>query len=262
MRAAFDEALAKRTCGMVLVLGPPGIGKSRLATEAARALEGEAAVASGRCLPYGDGITYWPLTEIFHDLGAEAELEEALSTSAPEEIFWSVRKALKRRARERPLALIVDDIHWAEPTLLDLLDHLTEWTRDAPLLLLGLARPEVVEARPAWEARAITLEPLSGEESDYLIGGSLGADAIEAKRAPESARLAEGNPLFVEQLLAMLAEGGDLAEVPPSMQALLAARLDALPGRRAGLLERAAVAGSSSGGTTCGGWRRRAAPSG
>ena len=103
---------------------------------------------TGRCLPYGEGITYWPLVEIFRELEAEDEIEEALSVGTAEEVFWSVRKALERRARERPLALVVEDIHWAEPTFLDLAEHLGNWTRDAPVLLLCLARPELLDHDP------------------------------------------------------------------------------------------------------------------
>ena len=108
---------------------------------------------SGRCLPYGEGITYWPLREIFAAAGAEDELDAALAAGAPEEIFWAVRKALECRARERPLVLVFEDIHWAEPTLLDLIEHLADWTRDAQLLLLCLARPELLDERPAWGGR-------------------------------------------------------------------------------------------------------------
>lgn len=94
MRAAFDEAVSTRSCRLVTVLGPPGIGKSRLASEVSAALTGDAAVLTGRCLSYGEGITYLPLVEIFREAGAERELEAALSVDAPEDVFWSVRKAL------------------------------------------------------------------------------------------------------------------------------------------------------------------------
>jgi class 3 adenylate cyclase/tetratricopeptide (TPR) repeat protein len=243
VRSAFDEAVSERCCRLVTVFGPPGIGKSRLARELAAALSDDAAVLSGRCLPYGEGITYWPLVEIFREAGAEHELEVALSAGAPEEIFWSVRKALERRARERPLVLIVEDIHWAEPTLLDFLEHLADWTRDAPLLLLCLARPELIDKRPAWSGQSIMLEPLSGDESDQLIGELLGDSQVESDARDRIREVAEGNPLFVEQLLAMLAEGGDPEQVPATMQALLAARLDALPDDERDLLERASVVG-------------------
>jgi class 3 adenylate cyclase len=241
--AAFDGSVAARRCGLVTVLGPPGIGKSRLAREVAVALRDDASVVSGRCLPYGEGITFLPLVEIFREAGADRELEDALTAGTPEDIFWSVRKALERRARERPLALVIEDIHWAEPTLLDLVEHVTTWTRDAPLFLLCLARPELIDERPAWSGESITLEPLSSDEADELIESLLGdAELANAMRA-RIREVAEGNPLFVEQLLAMLAEGGDPTHVPATIQALLAARLDALPEDERAVVERASVVG-------------------
>jgi tetratricopeptide (TPR) repeat protein len=204
-------------------------------------------VLAGRCLPYGEGITYWPLREIFAGAGAENELDTALGAGAPEEIFYAVRKAIEARARERPMMLIVEDIHWAEPTLLELLEHLADWTRDAQLLLFCLSRPELLDARPAWGGRAnaenLTLEPLPEREADELIdellaGATLGGEARDRVRS-----VAEGNPLFVEQLLAMVAEGGDTERVPPTIHALLSARLDALPAEERTLLERASVIG-------------------
>jgi class 3 adenylate cyclase len=150
LRAAFEAAVSERRCRLVTVLGPPGIGKSRLARELQAALAAEATVLFGRCLPYGEGITYWPLVEIFREAGAEEELAAALTVGAPEEISWSVRKAFEQRSQKRPLALVIDDIHWAEATLLDLIEHLADWTRDAPLLLLCLARPELLDERPGW----------------------------------------------------------------------------------------------------------------
>ena len=247
MHAAFDRAVSERQCKLVTILGPPGIGKSGLARELAALLTGSASVLTGRCLPYGEGITYWPLVEIFREGGAEDELAEALSAVAAEDIFWSVRKSFERRARERPLALVVEDIHWAEPTLLDLLEHLVDWTRDAPLLLLCLARPDLIDARPTWagssRAETLTLEPLSRAESEELIDELLLDSRLDDDIRARISDAAEGNPLFVEQLLAMLAEGGDPEDVPPTIQALLAARLDSLPDEEREVIERASVVG-------------------
>jgi class 3 adenylate cyclase/tetratricopeptide (TPR) repeat protein len=247
VRAVFDQAVSQRCCRLVTVLGPPGIGKSRLARELAADLQGRAEVLFGRCLPYGEGITYWPLREIFAAAGAEEELDAALGAGAPEEIFWTVRKALERRARELPIALVLEDIHWAEPTLLDLIEHLVDWTRDAQLLLVCLARPDLLDARPAWAGRpnadTLTLEPLAESEADELIDSLLGGSRLGEEARARIRQVAEGNPLFVEQLLAMLAEGGEANRVPSTIQALLAARLDALPDDERDVLERASVIG-------------------
>jgi class 3 adenylate cyclase/uncharacterized protein (DUF433 family) len=247
IRASFERTVTERRCRLVTVLGPPGIGKSRVARELASMLADDASVLFGRCLSYGEGITYWPLVEIFREGGAEDELAAALSEISPEDISWSVRKALERRARDRPLALVIEDIHWAEAALLDLLEHLVDWTRDAPLLLLCLARPDVIDVRPTWggssEAVTLTLQPLSQVESDELVEALLAGSQVDDVIRARISNAAEGNPLFVEQLLAMLVEGGDPEHVPPTIQALLAARLDSLPDEEREVLERASVVG-------------------
>jgi class 3 adenylate cyclase/tetratricopeptide (TPR) repeat protein len=242
LRQTFDEAVLDRHCRLVSVIGQPGIGKSRLAREFAVAVADAATVLSGRCLSYGEGITYWPLVEIFRNAGAEHELDRALAAGASEEIFWSVRKSLERQARQRPVALIVEDIHWAEPTLLDLIEHLHHWTRDAPLLLLCLARPELTSMRPAWSGDRLTLQPLSGRECDRMIE-TLSGGPVDGRIRERIQDVADGNPLFVEQMLAMLAGDGETETVPATMRALLAARIDALPEDERDVLERGAVVG-------------------
>ena len=247
VRQAFEQTLSERRCRLVTVLGPPGIGKTRLARAVAADVRDSASVLVGRCLPYGEGITYWPLREIFAGAGAEGELEAALDAGAPEEIFYAVRKAIEGRARERPLMLVVEDIHWAEPTMLELLEHLADWTRDAQLLLFCLARPELLDSHPGWGARAnsenLTLDPLPESETDELIERLLAGEQLDENARARIRQVAEGNPLFVEQLLAMVAEGGDTERAPPTIQALLSARLDSLPEDERTLLERAAVVG-------------------
>jgi class 3 adenylate cyclase/tetratricopeptide (TPR) repeat protein len=247
VRACLDKAIAERRCRLVTAIGSPGIGKSRLAGEFVATLD-DAGVLSGRCLPYGEGITYWPLVEIFREARAEEELAAALSSGAPEEISWSVRKSLERRAREQPLVLVVEDIHWAEPTLLDLIEHLVDWTRDAPLLLLCLARPELLDQRSGWDggrpnAETMTLEPLTDQEAEELIETLLLGLEVDDEACARVRHVAGGNPLFVEQLVAMFAEGRDPAHIPPTIQALLSARLDGLPEAERDLLERSSVVG-------------------
>jgi predicted ATPase len=159
-----------------------------------------------------------------------------------------VRKVLERRARRQPLVLVIEDIHWAEPTLLDLIEHLVGWTRDAQLLLLCLTRPELLDARAAWgagrpNAETVTLETLADAEADELIHCLIGGSQLDPQARARIRHVSEGNPLFVEQLLAMVAEGGETERVPSTIQALLAARLDALPEDERDVLEGASVVG-------------------
>jgi class 3 adenylate cyclase/tetratricopeptide (TPR) repeat protein len=262
---AFGEAKRERACRVATILGEPGIGKSRLAHELVRTVQDEATVLRGRCLPYGEGITFWPLVEILreavhHEVRArivellegdpDAELiadrlAAAVGETAPgastDEIFWAARRLFERLARERPLLVVVDDVQWAEETFLDLVEHVAYLSRTAPILLCCLARPELAQTRAGWPGRRVELKPLTGEESAALIDTLQGEELDEQTRKRIEAA-AEGNPLFVEQMLAMLgADGG--VEVPPTIQALLAARLDALPANARAAAERASVVG-------------------
>jgi class 3 adenylate cyclase len=246
---AFERAISERTCHLFTLLGAAGVGKSRLVLEATEAMGERATVLTGRCLPYGEGITYWPLIEVFRQAGAESELEAALAASAREETSWAVRKALERLAAERPLAVVLDDLHWAEPTFLDLVEGVAEWSRDSPILLLCMARPELLDVRPAWgggklNATSVLLEPLSGVEVEELI--DVLAEDIELDEDLRSRIKAasEGNPLFLEEMLAMAREDADeVPDVPPTIQALLSARLDRLGSGERTVIERAAVEG-------------------
>jgi class 3 adenylate cyclase/tetratricopeptide (TPR) repeat protein len=267
LREAYDDAVATRKCRLFTLVGPAGIGKSRLAAELGATVRDEARVVTGRCLPYGDGITFWPLVGIVDALGSDDGVQEALAgvedgelvaarvlgavgptaTAAPGgETFWAVRRLFEEVARGRPLVIVVEDIHWAEPTLLDLLEYLGGWTHDAPMVLLCLARPELLDERPGWLTQpgsGVLLDPLSEQESHALLDEIAQEWPLASTARARIAEAAEGNPLYLEQMAAMLAEGGPADAIPPSIHALIAARLDRLPAHERDVLECAAVAG-------------------
>jgi class 3 adenylate cyclase len=239
LRDAFQQAAHDRSCQLFTVLGSAGVGKSRLAAEFLGGLG--ARVVRGRCLSYGDGITYWPVVEILKQLGTLPDgdaaqplrslLGESELPAAADEIAWGFRKLLEQEAQEQPLVCVLDDLHWAEETLLDLVEHIADLSRDAALLLLCMARPELLERRPSWgggkwNATTVLLEPLDAAETDQLLG-ELGGVTDDLRE--RIVQVAEGNPLFIEEMLALVRDssGGDV-EVPPTIQALLAARLDQL----------------------------------
>jgi class 3 adenylate cyclase/tetratricopeptide (TPR) repeat protein len=258
LRRAFRRSVEERTCHLFTLLGPAGIGKTRLACELFDDLAGEGVVLRGRCLPYGDGITFWPLHEVIRDLGGEDEVMRLLAgnddadlvcerlTGEPgsQELFWAVRRLCETLARKKPLILCFEDVHWAEPTFLDLIQYLAGWIRDAPVFLLCLARPEFLDERPAWlsgqeNAASVTLSPLSRTEARRLLN-ALGVPGGPRERIAEAA---DGNPLYAEQMAAMVAEGGPVDAIPPTIQALLAARLDRLTADERAVIECAAVCG-------------------
>lgn len=230
LRRIFTEVVTERTCVICTVVAGPGTGKTRLAIEFVRSLGGEAQVLSGRCLSYGEGTTFRPLVEMLGELPLERGVEE---------IFVTVRERFEAMARKQPLVLVFDDLHWAEPTLLDLIDHVATWSSDAPILCLCLARPGF---EPPWEGRRLHLHPLGADEARELLD-ELAGDLHPQQRAQILER-AEGNPLFLEQTLAALAEDGEV-EVPLTIQVLISGRLDRLPDDELRLVQRAAVVGRS-----------------
>ena len=263
-----DELAAaerERTCRLVTVYGAAGIGKSRLAAELLGEARLRAGVLTARCLPYGDGITFLPLAELVRSLGGERAMIDAVrgepdaelivervcgalgsnvQPGSSEETFWAVRRLLEALAREGPIVVCLDDVHWAQPMFLDLLEYVAGWSRDAPIVLLCLARPELLDSRPRWGGSALTLGPLTEAESERLLDELAAEGPITPDARAEIAERAEGNPLYLEQMVAMLSEHGATPQhVPPTIQALLAARLDQLEPRERSVLERASVIG-------------------
>jgi predicted ATPase/class 3 adenylate cyclase len=271
LRRAFERTVEERCCRLFVVLGSAGIGKSRLATELIASVEDRAITAVGRCLPYGEGITFWPLSEVLKDIGGEDAVAAAFgddehrevvlellrgatgasdTAGSSEETFWAVRRAFEALAQRRPLVVCFEDLHWGEPTLLDLVEYVIGWSRGAPILVVVLARPELVEHRPTWIAPqansdTIALEPLSSAEMESLLVDLAAEIAIPAEVRQRIGAAAEGNPLFVEQMAAMASEqnGDETLRIPPTIQALLAERLDRLTPEERSVIERASVVG-------------------
>jgi predicted ATPase/class 3 adenylate cyclase len=295
LRAAFDLAVTQRACRLLTVMGSAGAGKSRLATEFVASMEEEAVAVWGRCLPYGDGITFWPVAEAVRQLAgidvddpletARSKLEVLLRgaeesgllfdrvaaatgladvTVGMQETFWAIRRLLEQVARERPLVVIFDDLQWAEPALLDLLDYLLRSCRDAPILVLCLARSDLLDERSEWAARLpnatmLHLPPLADNEIGLLIEELLQGDDLSGGLRERISQVGSGNPLFVVEMFKMLrddgllgAGGGDgresskeiaLATVPPTIHALVGARLDRLTAEERAVIHGAAVIG-------------------
>ena len=292
LEQAFERAVSDRDCQLFTVLGAAGAGKSRLVEEFLAGLDGSL-VLRGRCLPYGDGITYFPVigamkealgiadfddeTSVYERIHAAvagqdhadviaanlAKLLGAGEGGAPEETFWAIRRFLEVRGDNQPVVVVFDDIHWGEATFLDLVEHIADWSRDAAIVLLCMARPDLLDVRPGWaggktNAATISLAPLSETECAELIDHLLGSSELPEGIRSRITGVAEGNPLFVEEMLRMLIDDrllsrdgerwisvGDIADVsvPPTISALLSARLDRLSEPERTVIEAAAVCG-------------------
>ncbi|HEX2157540.1 MAG TPA: AAA family ATPase, partial [Actinomycetes bacterium] len=323
----YERVVSTASSHLLTVLGPAGVGKTRLVGEAVAELPG-ATVLRGRCLSYGEGITYWPVAEIVRQAAGIADTDPPAEASgklralldadgddrrerehvaarvaqligleaapAPaEEAAWAFRRLLELLAGHGPparrsrigdastpagalagpaqasrasstgaLVVVLDDLHWAEPSLLDLVEHVADYGRGAPILLVAMARPEFLEQRPGWaggklNATTLLLEPLADAEATRLLDALAGPQVLPEAAAHSISKAAGGNPLFLEELLAALVEEGRLRRqdgrwvtadlddlgIPPSIQALLTARLDRLEDAERAVLERAAVAG-------------------
>jgi tetratricopeptide (TPR) repeat protein len=269
LQLAAKEAFSARSCRHLVVVGEPGVGKSRLATELAASLAGDARVLTGRCVPYGEGSTYLPLREVLTAAFGDADpfrlIRKALkgdenaeriaeflvwavsATSSPAtsgDTQWAVRRLLEALAAKRPLLVVLEDVHWAEPTFLDLVEYVAGWSEGAPIVLLSLARPELLDTRPAWGSGAIALRPLTRDEAVALVRELPEAQGVAEEALTDVLDAAEGNPLFLEQLTTVAAEQGlQHGRIPPSLDALLASRLDRLEPDERAVLERAAVVG-------------------
>ena len=283
IEAAWARALDERSPQLVTVLGVPGIGKSRLADEFLSSVRDSARVLQGRSLPYGAGSGYeafaqhvMQIAEIFDTDPtpvATRKLEEAISGLVDEgaaelashvailvglagdevadrrTLFFSVRRLVEELAAKQPLILVFEDIHWADSGLLDLIETLGSLVKDAPVLLLTLARPDLVDSRPNWgsglrSSTAVVLDPLGPKASEELALRLLGQGDL-AERAARLAETSEGNPLFIEELAASVSEHATNADekLPTSVRNIIAARLDALPERERGVVLAASAIG-------------------
>jgi class 3 adenylate cyclase/tetratricopeptide (TPR) repeat protein len=243
LRQAYERSVGERSCHLVTLLGTAGVGKSRLVAEFLQDVD--ATVLRGRCLDYGDGITLWPVIGVLKQLGAEETIDEITGTVRASELFWIVRSRLEQAAAAGPLVVVFEDIHWAEPMFLDLIDHISDLSRGVPIMLLCVARPELLDDRPGWaggklNATTTLLEPLSQDDAARLVE-SLGGDLDPHVRS-RVLEAAGGNPLFVEEMLEFAREDGDV-RAPATVHALLQARLDRLPVAQRAVIERGAVEG-------------------
>jgi tetratricopeptide (TPR) repeat protein len=283
----YERAAQQRSVQLVTVVGEPGVGRSRLVAELFAYIAAKPEFTrwrQGRCLPYGEGITFWALGEIVKaEAGilesdsvevAAAKLEaavspeelerqwllqqlgplvgvEAASPAERQELFTAWRRFLEALAAARPTVLVFEDLHWADEALLAFLEHLAEWSQGVPLLVLCTARPELYEKHPGWaggmrNATTINLQPLSDQETAELVSHLITTTVLSEELERAILARAEGNPLYAEEFVRLLADRGlapDETELPDSVQALIAARLDTLSPERKSLLQDAAVLG-------------------
>jgi class 3 adenylate cyclase/tetratricopeptide (TPR) repeat protein len=306
LTAFCDELLEERSAGLAAIVGAPGVGKSRLLLEFVRRLEARFTVHRGKCLSYGEGITYWPIVEIFKsaagilqsdDREASAQkLDTFLETLATDdldelrtiasalsnligipttprgtyvtseisqaELHWGIRRALQLLAAERPTAVVVEDLHWAEPTLLELLAYLLADEAGVPLAVIATARPEIEDEAPGFlgregRRRTVDLHTLGPEQAAALLSGLTGDPAFaDTPFAETLITNAGGNPLFLEETVRMLREEGLLelerwqsdemqdVPIPTSVQGLISSRLDRLEPKEKQLAHHASVIGA------------------
>jgi class 3 adenylate cyclase len=282
------RARQEQSVQLLTLVGVPGIGKSRLVAELFQIVDDDEEIISwrqGRSLPYGESASFWALGEIVKSHAGILETDDADAAAAKvaamleqlvedeqerrwlelhvrplvglevddrgvrEEAFAAWRRLLEAAAEARPLVLVFEDLHWADDGLLDFVDHLAEWATDVPLLLVGTARPELLDRRPGWgggkrNAYTVSLGALSDVETAQLLHNLLDRAVLAADLQQAVLERAEGNPLYAAEYVRMLEEhdGGDLP-LPDTVQGVIAARIDGLPAAEKSLLQRAAVIG-------------------
>ena len=284
----FARVLREPSTQLVTVVAEPGVGKSRLVWEFREEIDRRPDLVrwrQGRCLPYGDGITFWALGEIVKaqagvletdspgealaKLGHVADLvddesdaawiterlaplvgaQDAIAGVGREEAFSAWRRYLEALAADRPTVLVLEDLHWADTALLDFVEHLLDWTSDAPLMVVATARPELYDTRPGWgggrrNSATIGLSPLSDDDTARLVSSLLERSVMPAETQAALLERAGGNPLYAEQFVRMLGESGAPGDdLPETVQALIAARLDTLAPELKSLLQDASVLG-------------------
>jgi len=285
----YREVSEGQAVRLVTVIGDAGVGKSRLVHEVVERIAAGARVLRGRCLAYGEGITFWPLRlmvsaaadirdsdspetaqERILNFVGESDVAARLASAAGlspaqfplHEVYWAARKFLEKLAADDPVVALIDDIHWAEPAFLDLLEHILDTSVGAPILLLTTARHDLLEERPQWGDREssirLVLKPLTDAASAQIVANLLGTAGLSDDVVAKIVGAAEGNPLYVEQMLSMLIDSGALRQedgrwvradaeaeivVPPTIHALLEARLDKLGREERAAVEPASVIG-------------------
>jgi class 3 adenylate cyclase/tetratricopeptide (TPR) repeat protein len=295
LKGLFERTVADRTVRLVTVVGDPGVGKSRFVGELAALLDDRPQLVTwrqGRCLPYGDGITFWALGEIVKteagiletDPSAQVsdKLREAVAALVPDpserewlrarltpllgiadpdavkperaELFAAWRRLIEAMAASGPVVLVVEDLHWADPAMLEFLGHLVEHSTGLPLLILATARPELLERHPGWPAATrIPLGALSDLETAQLVAALVGRSVLPVGVQALLLERADGNPLYAEEFARLLADRGLVVTdpaaavpeipVPETVHGLIAARLDTLTPEVRALVQNAAVVG-------------------
>ena len=284
LHGALGRARQERSLELVTLVGVPGIGKSRLVLELFDIIERETEITSwrsGRCLPYGEGVTFWALGEMVKAQAGiledddEEERRRKLQAAADDpwieshlrplvglpggvegggdrrdEAFTAWRRFFEVLAEERPLVLVFEDIHWADESLLDFIDHLVDWATGVPLLVVCTARPELMALRPSWgggkpNALTISLSPLSDQDTAALLSDLLQRTLLQDDAKDELLARTGGNPLYAEEYVRAIREHGRIEQLPATVQGMIAARLDLLETEEKSLVQNAAVIGKT-----------------